>query len=331
MIHAFKSSVVAVFALWCLAATAAAGPIEDAVAARIKGDTATALRILRPLADKGDAAAQSNLALMYATGQGVPISFTEAAKWYRLAADQGRANAQYNLGRMHATGQGMPPNLAEALKWWRAAADQGHSAAQYNLGLMYAEGRGVPQNSVEAAKWWRLAAEQGDTPSQFNLGVAYSQGKGVVQNTMEATKWYRQAADRNHTAAQVNLGTAYDQGRGVIQNDILAYLWLNIAASKGDQMALKARDAIAKRMTPAQIAEAQRATREWKPIPPRRSGNSAPPSRALRGNGYLGTSSRQTLDGDCQSFQIQPHLVQPPIARASAITPERMVSRLSII
>ena len=247
--HAFKSNMVAVFALWCLAATAAAGPIEDAVAARIKGDPATALRILRPLADKGDAAAQSNLALMYATGQGVPLSLTEAAKWYRLAADQGRANAQYNLGRMHATGQGMPPNLAEALKWWRAAADQGHSAAQYNLGLMYAEGRGVPQNAVEAAKWWRLAAEQGDIPSQFNLGVAYSQGKGVVQNTMEATKWYRQAADRNHTAAQVNLGTAYDQGRGVIQNDTLAYLVVQPAASKGDQMAVKARDAIAKRMT----------------------------------------------------------------------------------
>ena len=43
---------------------------------------------------------------MYATGRGVPEDDAEAVRWYRLAADQGDAGAQHNLGLMYATAQG---------------------------------------------------------------------------------------------------------------------------------------------------------------------------------------------------------------------------------
>jgi len=36
-------------------------------------------------AEQGEAAAQFNLGLMYATGQGVPQDDAEAAKWFRRA------------------------------------------------------------------------------------------------------------------------------------------------------------------------------------------------------------------------------------------------------
>jgi TPR repeat protein len=117
------SLLAAVVALG-LTAPAAAGPIDDAVEARLKGDYPRALKLLRPLADQGDAAAQSNLGFMYATGMGVPQDRAEAAKWYQRAAEQGRANAQFNLGRMYAVGQGVPKSEADALKWFRAAAEQ---------------------------------------------------------------------------------------------------------------------------------------------------------------------------------------------------------------
>ncbi len=136
MVRAFNATFAAIILVSCFAATVAADPIEDAVAARLRGDYADALRILRPLASRGDANAQSNLGFMYATGQGVTRDHAEAAKWYRLAAEQGRANAQYNLGRMYARGEGVPRDEAEAAKRWRAAADQLHAAAQSNLGLM---------------------------------------------------------------------------------------------------------------------------------------------------------------------------------------------------
>jgi len=67
---------------------AAAGPLHDGNAAAQRGDYATALRLWRPLAEQGDAAAQYNLGNMYVKGAGVPQDDAEAVKWYRLAAEQ---------------------------------------------------------------------------------------------------------------------------------------------------------------------------------------------------------------------------------------------------
>ena len=64
----------------------AAGPFEDGYAAYNIKDYATALRFWRPLGAKGDAAAQYNLGVLYANGQGVPQDHAEAAKWFRLSA-----------------------------------------------------------------------------------------------------------------------------------------------------------------------------------------------------------------------------------------------------
>ena len=71
--------------------------------------------------------------------------------------------------------------------------------------------------------------------------------------------------------AQFNLGVAYeDGGLGVPQDYALAYMWFNLASSPATntdlrQMAVENRDKVAAKMTPAQIAEAQRMAREWKP------------------------------------------------------------------
>jgi hypothetical protein len=55
----------------------------------------------------------------------------------------------------------------------------------------------------------------------------------------------------------------YYKGQGVIQDDIYAHMWWNIAASSGESTdAFKNRDAVAKQMTPSQIAEAQTLARE---------------------------------------------------------------------
>ena len=190
--QAIRAILVTLFLGVGLAGPVAAGPFEDGVAAYEKGDYATALRLFRLLADQGHAQAQSNLGVMYRTGQGVAQDYAAAVKWTRLAADQGFASAQFNLGVMYAQGQGVPQDYTAAVKWFRLAADQGVAEAQYNLGLMYAQGQGVPQDYVQAHKW------------------------------------------------------------------------LNLAAAAGDQSAVKSRDLVAGKMTPAQIAEGQKLAREWK-------------------------------------------------------------------
>src|SRR5436309_3203198 len=99
-----RAVLTAPLMLAAVSGAAVAGPLEDALAAHDKGDDATALRLIRPLADQGNAEAQYNLAIMYFTGQGVPKDYAEAAKWFRLAAEQGHAGAQYALGVMFNLG-----------------------------------------------------------------------------------------------------------------------------------------------------------------------------------------------------------------------------------
>ncbi len=155
-----------------------------------------------------------------------------------------------------------------ALRELRPLAEQGHTDAQFKLGFMYHGGAGVPHDLGEAVRWYRLAAEQGHAEAQFNLGAMYSKGLGVPQDYAEAVKWYRLAAEQGNASAMNNLGVKYHEGEGVLQDYVQAHVWYNLAASRlplgqDRELAAKNRDIVAGRMTPAQVAEAQRLAREW--------------------------------------------------------------------
>jgi len=133
-------------ALFVGSMTAYAADPSVGVEAYQRGDYATALRIMRELADQGNAVAQSNLGYMYLKGEGVTQDYAAAMMWYRKAADQGEADAQAQLGLMYNKGQGVTQDYKETLKWYRKAADQGNAGAQFNLGAMYDKGQGVAQD-----------------------------------------------------------------------------------------------------------------------------------------------------------------------------------------
>ena len=71
----------------------AAGPLEDADAAVKKRDYATAVRIIRPLAERGDARAQYTLGVFYDNGLGVPQDRVTSYMWFDLSAAQGKEGA----------------------------------------------------------------------------------------------------------------------------------------------------------------------------------------------------------------------------------------------
>jgi TPR repeat protein len=75
----------------------------------------------------------------------------------------------------------------------------------------------------------------------------------------------RPLAEQGDANAQYNLGTFYDNGLGVPLDKVRAYMWFSLSAAQGRDGAAAFRDLIARRMTPAQIEEAQKLTREWKP------------------------------------------------------------------
>jgi uncharacterized protein len=158
-----RAALAVVACAAALAGQAVAGAQDDLAAAEAafrRGDFATTLQLVRPLAEQGNAEAQLSLATLYSRGAGVPRDYAEAIKWYRKSAEQGNVAAQYNLGAMYATGRGVEPDPAEGAKWLRRAADHGDGIAMYNLAAMYEKGEGVPRDRVEAWKWYSLAAKE---------------------------------------------------------------------------------------------------------------------------------------------------------------------------
>jgi TPR repeat protein len=93
MNRTFKAAVAALV----VAVGFAAGPYEDGLAAYVKGDYATALRLWHPLAEQGNALAQAKPCLMYYEGHGVPQDYTAAMSWYRKAAEQGHADSAFDI------------------------------------------------------------------------------------------------------------------------------------------------------------------------------------------------------------------------------------------
>jgi Sel1 repeat len=121
------------------------------------------------------------------------------------------------------------------------------------------------QDYVTAERLYRSLAEKGDASAQHFLGKMYENGEGVRQNSAEAAKWFRLAADQGHTGAQFYLGGMYANGNGVPRDYVQAYMWLDLS-SAGQQnfYATASRSAVADKMTPAQIVEAQRLVSVWK-------------------------------------------------------------------
>jgi len=90
----------------------------------------------------------------------------------------------------------------------------------------------------------------------------YANGLGVSQDYHAAVKWYSLAAEQGVRDGQKNLAAMYYTGQGIRKDNVYAYIWWDIAASKGQEMAGKERDTLAKEMVPSQIEEAQKLARE---------------------------------------------------------------------
>jgi len=138
------------------------------------------------------------------------------------------------------------------------AVKEGFPGAQYLVGMMYAMGKGVPKDYKTAFKWFKIAAEGGDLDAHKSLGQMYFDGMGVPQDHQMALKWYKRPAERGHADAQIALGATY----AAIEDYIAAYMWNEIAAKNKQKNSGQMRNLIESKMTPDQIAEAQKLARE---------------------------------------------------------------------
>lgn len=225
---AFPARIIVPLLLASLVSVHSQAGFKEGLAAYGKADYPQALKELQPLAETGDGKAQNLLGKMYYLGQGVPKDQARGAQWFRKAADKGVPEAQGMLGYMHLVGE---------------------AGALLDMGL--------------AREWMTKAANGGDVGAQYNLGVMYG-GNGVKEDPLKAAYWMRKAAGQGHKFALSSLAVMYQEGKGVGRDLVLAHMIYGLAGENGNIDALKSQNAIAMKMSQAQIKEARDLAGRWK-------------------------------------------------------------------
>ena len=242
-----KTVAAGVFVCLLAASSARAQVIARAPICPPMPEIAAALPDIERMAHEGDAFAQVSIGLMCV----IAGKYDEGAPWLKKAADQGELRAVITLAGLYDGGLGVPNNPVEAARLNRQAADQGVGAAQYSLATMYFEGRGVARDESEGLRWMMLAAEQ-DCSLQPGL----------------------RDGDPSCGRAQLRLAIESIAGRHLPQDYARAYFWADLAVvysvPKEQQAAAQLRDAAEAMLSPAQLEEAKRQSRDWKPsVPPK--------------------------------------------------------------
>lgn len=171
-------------------------------------------------AQKGDAKARYELALMYHRGAGVPKDLKQAARWYRMAAEQGHVKAQKQLASMYFRGDGVAVQYDKAIAWHQKAAEQGDKESQQQLAEMFCEGLGVEADFEKSLVWYELAGvtdfstieakfrkrADGANAGKLQYQLARLIESGRVQgDEAESLQWFQKAADNSHLEAMLCL------------------------------------------------------------------------------------------------------------------------------
>jgi TPR repeat protein len=152
-------------AIGAAAMPASAQSVRAGIEAWQKGDTAGAVAIWRPLANKGDADAAFNLGQAYRLGKGVPLDLSQAQGWFERAARKGHVDAQSTLGLLLFQNG----NQVSAMRWLKAAAAAGEPRALLMVGTALYNGDGVPADPITGYAYVSRAAAQGLAPAQATL------------------------------------------------------------------------------------------------------------------------------------------------------------------
>ncbi len=222
-------------ALPAVAGDGSAAILAKAKAAVATRDYAAVFKLLQPVAEAGDPAAEVRFGNLYYDGTGVPRDRATAIAWYQKAADQGNAEGEALVGDAYLYGKGKPQDFASALAWYHKAADQDDYEAQDSLAWVYGWGSGVELDKTSSEAWSEKAlsnvtrrAEAGDAEAQTELGWRLEDGAA-------ARTWFEKAAAQNYVPAEEALAEFYDHfGQAAFRNEGLADHWYRKAAEDGN-------------------------------------------------------------------------------------------------
>lgn len=225
-------------------------------------DVNKALRIITPLAEKGNAVAQRLLGKYYyydkddnkkalelylkAADGGDAEAMTEAADIYfyrenyeeykRLllkAAEQNYADAESKLGYLYQNLNDFElgePDLPQSLQWYKRSSEHGNSTATCDVGEMILKGEGTVKDEYEAFNWFKRAVDEGSVYGMYLYGKCYLDGTGVAQDKKKGIELITEAAEYDEDA-QCALGICYLEGNGVEKDLKKAVFYLEKAVS----------------------------------------------------------------------------------------------------
>ncbi|MGD8420068.1 MAG: hypothetical protein PVJ78_06530 [Gammaproteobacteria bacterium] len=126
----------------------------------------------------------------------------------------------------------------------------------------------IPEGKEEQQDWFgTLVGDREDDDSsiddiareKFNRAFEAA----VAGSSREAYQGYLELAEAGIAVSQYYLGKMYLKGSGTLQDYCLAHMWFNIAASQDHKKSAIQLEKLTARMTPEQLAEAQKMAREW--------------------------------------------------------------------
>ena len=149
------------------------------------------------------------------------------------------------------------------------------SAQTFEADMRAAAGAYERKDMTTAVRIWKVWANKGEPEAETLLGAMYWNGDGVPRDHKEAARLYLLAANQGYARAQNDIGFMLGLGEGIPpHDDVEAYKWLSLGIAgytvKNQDRLDQARQdlaTIAKRMSPAQIAEAQKRVKAFKPVP----------------------------------------------------------------
>lgn len=249
-----------------------------------KADKAEAIRLYKELAQKGDEEAQEDLkrlgqtttatagAQQNSTSTGAALLVKEGQDLVKAgnpksgmqkfleASAQGSSDADCEIGVLYFRGSGVDKSNNEALYWFERAAQGGNVTAMSLAGVQYYSGLGIAVNYAKAAQWLPRPAEAGYVGAQYYLALMYRDGQGVSRDSKKAFDLLTKITGSNNEMlkyAWSALAALYLTGEGVEKSALNAYVRATLAVDRGVTEAVATRDAAARQLTPAQIAQAQ--------------------------------------------------------------------------
>jgi TPR repeat protein len=249
---------------------------------------------LLPLAEKGDVKAMLSLAFEYHLGLNGHANILAGRGWFEKAAELGDRTAQAELTMSYLA----PDNedLLQAYLWASILAageledelaEVGKTARRIAARRMDVEELAKAQEKCDewerthperAAKIGKLvedgsrvfseaqlerSALAGDVVSMRYLARRLVHHKPDAERSKNSLRWYEKAAKLGDLDSKMELATRYGLGFHAPEDTALSYMWANLAAASGDKKSIEFLNRLSRHMSPEQIAEGQRLTREW--------------------------------------------------------------------